>query len=156
MNHNQLPNSIHKCYSLGPGSPEIEMQDRLPLFPLHLRQLIYSYLPLNDIIFNVRPVCRHERSMLINSAYASVGKVFDWKFQTGQTCWMHGSELQNEMKKRSMILDHVQECRIILVHNQHGNKECEHSVSERVAEIILCLPERFEKKKVSILDQGNL
>ena len=69
---------------------------------------------------------------------------------------MHGSELQAEMRKRSMILDHVQECRIILVHNQFGKKDCEHSVSERVAEIILSLPERFEKKKVSILDQGNL
>ena len=61
--------------------------------------------------------------MLINSHYASAGKVFDWKFSSGSHCWLHDSILENEMKKRSMILDHVQEVKVFIIHKPDLGKQ---------------------------------
>ena len=111
---------------------------------------------MHEIIFNVRPACKSERNLLINSHYATAGKVFDWKFSSGSHCWLHDDTLESEVNKRKMILDHVQECRIVLIHNAMGKEQCEHKMADRVAEIVLSLPASFSAKKVTILDQGNL
>ena len=117
----------------------------------YLRLVVYSYLPLETLLYNIAILNKHERKALENSAIVRVNKEFKVKL-TGEN-WLDGGQekhkiLQGMLTYIAQIVSGIK-VRVIIDKNIYLKQE---TVYEKLTELIISLPHWFDKACFSLVN----
>ena len=70
---------------------------------------MFSYLSLQKVIFDIRPLSRKIKEILVNSEIANENKTLIWKVDAVAKCLLHENKLQAEVEMFRTVLELVSE-----------------------------------------------
>ena len=114
-----------------------------------VKQIIYSYLTLTELVKTIEKVCKADRKNLIDSAIARENKLFKFTVPNNN-CLLHGKEMTNLMEKLNKILPLVEKLDITMKAPNITCETTEHGFHLEFVCLLLELPARFNDRKISI------
>ena len=107
-------------------------------------------MPLRKVLAEFRLLSKKTLKILIDSEIACENKVFEWKIRQTDECLLHEGGLDLTMVRINPLLQLVSEVKFYFPSNIIGPGQRCHKLYQRVAEIIIQLPKKFDTKRVSI------
>ena len=74
-----------------------------------LNLTVFSYLSLQKVVFDIRPLSKKIKEILVNSEIANENKTLIWKVDAVGKCLLHENRLQAEIEKFRVVLELVSE-----------------------------------------------